>query len=264
MAEDYALITGASSGIGAALARALGRERRRMILTGRNLERLEALMRELQGMGTDVRVVAADLRAETGVEQIETYLAYEGLSVDLLINNAGFGSGGEFSQRPIENELHMLEVNVRSLVELTYRHLRRMRARRHGAIMNVASTASFQPVPYMATYCASKAFVLHFSLALWQENRRSGVHVMALCPGSTRTEFFAVSGIDPRSPYSQSAEQVAALGLRGLRRKRPLVVCGWPNRLMVISERFLPRTFVVGMAAGYMQSRTAGSAPAGD
>ncbi|MGH9540374.1 MAG: SDR family NAD(P)-dependent oxidoreductase [Terriglobales bacterium] len=253
--ETYALITGASMGIGAALARALAREGRRLILTGRNLERLERVAAEA-GPGA-ARVVAADLRTETGVDQIEEFLAREGLRVDLLINNAGFGSGGDFSALPLERELQMLDVNLRSLVELTHRHLARMRERGGGAIVNVASTAAFQPVPYMAAYSASKAFVLHFSLALWQENRGRGVHVMALCPGTTRTGFFTAAGISPDAPYSQSAEAVAALALRGLARRRPLVICGWPNRLMVAGERVLPRRFVAAMAARYMRPRVA-------
>lgn len=252
----YALVTGASSGIGAALARALARQGRRLVVTGRNLEQLEKLAAETRPAAGDVRIVLADLRAETGPDQIEEYLAREGLRVDLLVNNAGFGAGGDFAALPIARQLEMLDVNMRSLAELTHRHLVRMRERGAGAIINVASTAAFQAVPYMAAYAASKAFVLHLSLGLWEENRHTGVHVMALCPGTTRTGFFAVSGIAMDGPYIETPEQVAEAALRALARRRPILVCGWPNRAMVAVERLLPRRWVAMAAARYMRKRT--------
>ncbi|MHB8736345.1 MAG: SDR family NAD(P)-dependent oxidoreductase, partial [Terriglobales bacterium] len=116
------------------------------------------------------------------------------------------------------------------------------------------STASFQPVPFMTTYAATKAFVLNFSLGLWRENRRYGVHVMALCPGTTATHFFEAAGIRPRRAVMQTAEDVVAAGLRGLRRRRPWVVSGWQNKLMVFMERVMPRTLVINLAARFMET----------
>src|SRR5205807_6931432 len=133
-----------------------------------------------------------------------------GLEIDLLINNAGFGSMGDFATLDLERELNMIDLNVRSLVEMTYRFLAPMRERKGGAIINLASTAGFQPVPYMATYAAAKAFVLSFSEALWEENRPYGIKVMALCPGVTETGFFEAAHIEQRPPgrIIQTAEDV--------------------------------------------------------
>src|SRR4029077_18886429 len=140
---------------------------------------------------------------------------------DMLINNAGFGSMDEFSKLELARELNMIDLNVKALVELTYHFLQPMLARRQGTIINVASTAGFQPVPFMATYAASKAFVLSFSEALWEENRRHGIHVMALCPGVTETNFFEAAHIDrPPMRAAQAPEDVVAAALRGLARRK--------------------------------------------
>jgi short-subunit dehydrogenase len=143
----------------------------------------------------------------------------------------------------------MIDLNIKSLVELTYRFLVPMRELKQGTIINVASTAGFQAVPFMATYAASKAFVLSFSEALWEENRRHGIHVMALCPGVTETNFFEAAQVDrPPMRAAQTAEDVVATALRGLARQKSNVVSGWTNLLMVEAERFLPRSVVVRVA----------------
>jgi short-subunit dehydrogenase len=172
-----------------------------------------------------------------------------GLEIDFLINNAGFGSMGEFTQLDLERELGMIDLNVRSLVELTQRFLVPMIERKSGSIINVASTAGFQPVPYMATYAATKAFVLSFSEALWEENRPHGVKVMALCPGVTETNFFDAAKIQkPPARVVQTPEAVVETALRALARGKSSVISGWSNFMMVESERLVPRTLVLRVA----------------
>lgn len=256
--RGYALVTGASSGIGAAFARALARRGQALVLTARSRDALLDLQRELRRPDLPVQVVTADLSTDAGVETLLDSIHREGWAVDLLVNNAGFGSGGDFAALDPDRELQMLQLNVRALVRLTHAWLAPMRARRRGAIVNVASTAAFQPVPYMATYAASKAFVFNFSMALWRENRDFGVHVMALCPGTTATNFFDAAHIEAQSLGMQSPEAVVAAALRGLDQRRPYVISGWHNRLMVASERLAPRALITDIAARFVRRRQEG------
>lgn len=256
--RGYALVTGASSGIGAAFARALAQRGQALLLTARSRDALLRLQQELQRPDLPVRVIPADLSTDAGVESLLDTTRQEGWAVDLLVNNAGFGSGGDFAQLDQERELQMLQLNVRALVRLTHACLAPMRERRRGAIVNVASTAAFQPVPYMATYSASKAFVFNFSMALWRENRDLGVHVMALCPGTTATHFFEVARIEAQSLGMQTPEAVVAAALHGLDHRRPYVISGWHNRLMVASERLAPRTLITDIAARFIRRRQEG------
>jgi short-subunit dehydrogenase len=166
---------------------------------------------------------------------------------------------GDFANLDPQRELDMIDLNVRSLVELTHRFLAPMRERKRGSIINVASTAGFQPVPFMATYAATKAFVLSFSEALWEENRSHGVKVMALCPGVTDTNFFEASRMQrPPARISQTAADVVDTALRGLARGKSSVISGWTNFLMVETERLAPRSLVLRIA-GTMLRKTVGS-----
>ena len=177
------------------------------------------------------------------------------LEIDTLINNAGFGSMGDFAKLDLAQELKMIDLNVRALLELTYRFLAPMRERKSGAIINVASTAGFQAVPFMGTYAATKAFVLSFSEALWEENRPHGVKVMALCPGATDTNFFEASRMQrPPGRISQTPDQVVDVALRALKRGKGSVISGWTNRLMVETERVVPRKLVLRTAGAVMRS----------
>ncbi len=188
MARDYqmktTLITGASSGIGEAFARRLARDGWNVLLVARTESKLEMLCSEL-GRASDINAqyVALDLTDTDAPAKLFEETKARGLEVEMLINNAGFGSMGDFLQLDLERELEMVDLNIKALVALTYLFLGPMRERGRGSIINVASTAGFQPVPYMTTYAATKAFVLSFSDALWEENRAYGVSVMALCPG---------------------------------------------------------------------------------
>jgi len=255
------LITGASSGIGEAFARALAARSHNLLLVARSEDKLMRLCSEL-GRAHRIRCqhVALDLSLPESPAKLFDETTSRDLEIDLLINNAGFGSMGEFGGLDLAHELNMIDLNVRSLVEMTQRFLQPMRERKSGAIINVASTAGFQPVPYMAVYAATKAFVLSFSEALWEENRPYGIEVMALCPGVTETGFFAAAHIQkPPARTIQTAEQVVETALRGLKRRKSSIISGAPNKLMVATERMMPRSFVLRTIGSVM--RGAGRAP---
>jgi uncharacterized protein len=251
------LITGASSGIGEVFARKLAARGQNVLLVARSEDKLITLCNEL-GRSNSIRAqyVALDLSQPESPARLFEEVEKRALSVDMLINNAGFGSMGEFSKLDLARELNMIDLNIKSLVELTHRFLGPMLERKQGTIINVASTAGFQPVPFMATYAATKAFVLSFSEALWEENRPHGVHIMALCPGVTDTNFFeAARGHKPPARVSQSPEDVVETALRGLSRKKSHVISGWTNLVMVESERLAPRSLVTRLAGRMMRSQ---------
>ncbi|HEY8410607.1 MAG TPA: SDR family oxidoreductase [Pyrinomonadaceae bacterium] len=251
------LITGASSGIGAAFARKIAKRGRNVLLVARSEDKLIALCNELGRLsGVRAQYVVMDLSApDAGVRLLEETQKRE-LTIDMLVNNAGFGSMGDFAKLDLATELEIIDLNVKSLVDLTYRFLAPMRERRQGTIINVASTAAFQGVPFMATYAATKAFVLSFSEALSEENRQHGIRVLALCPGVTDTNFFAASKIDrPPMRTVQTAEEVVDTALRGLARGKSVVISGWANWFVVEAERVVPRSVVTKVAAKALRSR---------
>ena len=254
---NASLITGASSGIGEVFARRLAARGRNVLLVARSEDKLITLCNEL-GRSNSIRAqhVALDLSLPESPARLFEEAEKRGLSVDLLVNNAGFGSFGDFSKADPARELNMIDLNIKALVELTYRFLQPMRERKQGAIINVASTAAFQGVPFMATYAATKAFVLSFSEALWEENRPFGIKVMALCPGVTETNFFeAARGEKPPARASQTPEEVVETALRGLARGKSHIISGWINRVMTESERVFPRSLVTRMAGRMMRGR---------
>lgn len=250
------LITGASSGIGEAFARKLAARGHNLLLVSRTEEKLMMLCNEV-GRSDNIRAeyFAVDLSRPDAPQRLFEETRKRDLQIDLLINNAGFGSMGDFAKLDLDRELNMIDLNIRSLVELTHRFIQPMRERKGGAIMNVASTAGFQAVPFMATYAATKAFVLSFSEALWEENRTYGIKVMALCPGVTETNFFEASSMQrPPTRTSQTPEQVVDVGLRALARGKSSVISGWTNRLLVETERVVSRKFVLRAAGAVMRS----------
>jgi short-subunit dehydrogenase len=249
------LITGASSGIGEAFARELSRRGRNVLLVARSEDKLIALCNEL-GRLHNVRAqyMALDLSLPESPALLFQEAEDRGLEIDLLINNAGFGAMGDFLTIDLDRQLNMIDLNVKALVELTYRFLPPMRERKQGAIINVASTAAFQPVPFMTTYAATKAFVLNFSEALWEENRSYGVTVMALCPGVTETNFFeAAHGKKPPARAAQTPEDVVETALRALAHRRSHVVSGFSNLLMMEAERLAPRSLIVRVVGRMMR-----------
>jgi short-subunit dehydrogenase len=251
------LITGASTGIGAAFARKLAARGRNVLLVARSEDKLIALCNEL-GRLTSIRAqyVALDLQQPDSGAQLFEETQKRELEIDMLINNAGYGSMGDFARLDLDRELEMIQLNVRAVVDLTHRFIGPMRERKRGTIINVASTAGFQAVPYMSTYAATKAFVLTFSEALAEENRLHGIHVMALCPGVTETNFFEASKIDrPPMRTIQTPEEVVDAALRALDRHKTVAISGWTNWFVVEAERFVPRSMVTKLAGKALRSR---------
>lgn len=246
----WGLITGASAGIGWALAEQLAAEGTHLVLTARRKERLEELAAKLSSRhGVRVETFAADLGQAGSPDAIHAFTQRKGIAVDLLINNAGFGAHGEFYKLDLARQLEMVQVNVSAVVHLTRLLLPAMVERRSGDILIVASTAGFQGVPYIATYAATKAFDLLFAEALAEEVREYGVRVCALCPGSTATEFHEVAKQTVRgSRIKESAEKVARLGLEALANGKSYVISGVHNYLSTHSQRLVPRRMVNRMA----------------
>jgi short-subunit dehydrogenase len=242
--NGWAVITGASSGLGAIFAEQLANRGHSLVLAGRDQPRLTAVRQRVAQIApdTDVELVVADLGTEAGLTALMAQL--DGRLINVLVNNAGFGTYGPLSKADARREHEMIAVNVDALTRLTHTVLPGMVARGAGGILNVASTAAFQPAPYQAVYGASKAFVLSFSEALWAEARGSGVTITALCPGPTRTGFVDALGSDVShtAVYGHLAapEPVVAAGLRALDRGRPVVTPGIRNRLMALSGQFAP------------------------
>lgn len=254
---NVSLITGASGGIGEEFARRLARDKHNIVLVARSADRLHSLADELaRAHGVQAHAIPLDLTNERAPQRLFEETTRRGLDIDLLVNNAGFGSLGEFTKFDPARDEEMIRLNVSALVALTHLYIRPMQRRGAGAIINVASTAAFQPVPFMATYAATKAFVLSFSEALSEENRAGGVRVMALCPGATDTNFFAAAqGARPPMRAVQTSAQVVETAMRAIERGEASIVSGWINVLVAQSSRILPR-FLVRRVAGKIMRDT--------
>jgi len=255
---EYTLITGASRGIGAAFARRLAAAGNALILTARDGDALEALRQELASRhAIPVHTLIEDLTRPAAAHALHAECSRRQWRVTRLINNAGFGRFGDFPSHTVEDYESMIRLNTLAPVELTHLFLPEMRARGHGAIINVASTAAFQPTPYLAVYGATKAFLLSFSEALAAECAGSGVQVLAVCPGATRTEFFGAAGRPDFATSTpapmQSAEAVVDEALRALSRSRHRVVTGKTNRLMLLASRLLPGGLKLKLSMRVMQ-----------
>ncbi len=241
------LVTGASAGLGAEFARLCGARGDRLVLVARRRDRLDALAEELGG----AHIVALDLAEPGAAARLMDEIEALGLTVETLINNAGFGLAGPFADQPGERQCKMIELNIRALTEFCRLVLPPMVERRRGFILNVASTAAFQAGPNAAVYYASKAYVLSLTEALHQEAKGSGVHVTALCPGPVATEFFEVAGsADGRlAKLGANPRGIAQAGLDGLARNRAIVIPGLMNKVTAQSNRLLPRAAMRRMVA---------------
>jgi hypothetical protein len=258
-ARPIALVTGASSGIGAALAREAARDGHDLVLVARRREPMQALAAELNAAGAEVTVIAADLGQPGAAASLMQIVDERGLVIDMLINNAGLGDTGRFDQADPGTVAAMLQVNIVVLTELTRLVLPRMVARRRGRVMLLASTVAFVPGPQMAVYYASKAYVLSFGRAIGYELRRTGVTVTTLCPGPTATEFAQAAQMEGSALFSglmpvMHAADVARLGYGALKAGRPLIITGLINKIMAFSGRFSP-AFMALAIANRMNSR---------
>ena len=248
MSVETVLVTGASSGIGLELARCFAGDGCRLVLVARKGNALEELATELRkAHKIQAQVVTADLSQPDAANRLLAHLQHAGRKVDVLVNNAGFGAQGKFAELPLGRQLEMLQVNIASLTHLTGLLLPGMIERRRGGVLNVASTAAFQPGPGMGVYYATKAYVLSFTEALAEEVAGTGVTVTAVCPGPTATNFGTVANMHLRGAlkhFRMSAEAVARLGHRAFRRGRVVVVTGFRNQVLAFLVRLFPRAFV--------------------
>jgi short-subunit dehydrogenase len=250
-ANSTCIVTGASSGIGVEIARELARRGHGVTLVARREDRLKTLADELSSkQGVRVEVVPADLTDPAARAELVAAVAERGLTVDVLVNNAGFGTTGRTSEADVERELDMIRTNVEAVVDLTTRVLPGLVERGRGGILNVASTAAFQPLPGQAGYAATKAFVLSYSEAIAAEVKRSGVTVTALCPGPVRTEFGDAAGFSAAEMSVPefiwvSAEEVAKAGVDALAAGRLYVVPGAANKFGAVTAAYLPRSVLL-------------------
>ena len=238
-----ALITGASAGLGVEFARQLSKHGDRLVLVARRKERLDELAKELG----NARAVAIDLSKKDSAAKLMADVDSNGETVELLVNNAGFGLIGRFADLDATREREMIDLNVGALMDLCRAVAPAMIKRKSGGILNVASTAAFQPGPKMAVYFATKAFVLSLSEALHEELRPHGIKVSCLCPGPTRTEFGDVAGFGGNGLFDRvamEADQVVEVGLKGLEANDAVVIAGWMNKVTAASTRFAPRSVV--------------------
>lgn len=258
--DRWALITGASSGIGAEFASQLAGRGMHLILVARRKDKMTELATELNTRhGTRCHVVAIDLSDPEASRRLFEEIGRLDVNVELLINNAGIGLIGQIESTTPEDVRRLLHVNLLTLADLTYRVLPGMLQRGHGAIINVSSQAAFQPVAFMATYAASKSFILHFSEALWAEVRSRGVTVTALCPGVTRTDFFDKAGAPGwlEKHTSTAPPKVVKAALRAMEKRKQFVVPGWRNYLLTILVRFMTRRTAVNESKRYFRPRKA-------
>lgn len=237
-------------GIGAVFARELTRRGAKVVLVARSRDKLERLASELP----NAEFIVEDLATPGAAQRVFDAVAARDLKLDLLVNNAGFGTHGEFSELTLAIQREAIDLNVGALVALTHLFLPDLE-HRQGGVINIASTAAFQPVPYMAVYAATKAFVLSFSEALWAEYRPRGVRVLALCPGATKTAFFARAGENAAIGGKASAEEVVGLGLKAFNANRASVVHGHANYLTSLASRITTREFISKFTASLMRPR---------
>jgi uncharacterized protein len=263
--DRWAVVTGASSGLGRGLAARLADRGMSLVLTGRNQARLDEAAHQIRGAAPRVKVetVAADLATSSGVSALLDHVGDR--PIEVLVNNAGFGSYGPFAEAEADREADEVAVDVSAVIALARAFLPGMLARRSGGILNVASAIAFQPAPYQAVYGASKAFVLSFSQALWAEARPAGVAVTALCPGPTRTGFVDAlrAEVGHTAIYRRLAEPepVIEAGLRGLDKGRAVVIPGVRNNLIAAGGRFMPREWLALVSARLLRPAGIASRP---
>jgi short-subunit dehydrogenase len=255
-----ALVTGGSGGIGFEIARVLARKGFDLVLVSRKRDALEAAAGQLEGKyGAKVHVFAVDLRRPEAPQTIFDFLHNENIPIEVLVNNAGFGLGGEFADTKLQRELEMIQVNISALTSLTKLFLPGMIKRKSGRVLNLASTAAFQPGPLMAVYYATKAYVLSFSQALAEELRNSGVTVTVLCPGPTATEFASSANVGKSGLFAAfgvaNAADVAEFGVSAMLHGRRVAIPGIKNKIVAQASRFTPRAVSTRITRMAQESR---------
>ena len=252
-----ALVTGASMGIGVDLAECFAKDGYDLNLTARSESALKDVASKLEKYKIKAAPIALDLGATGAGRKLAGEIAAHGLSVDVLVNNAGYGTAGAFNGSDEAGQLGMIDLNVRALVELTHIYWPAMLANNRGGVLNVASTAAFQPGPLMAVYYASKAFVLSFSEALWREAQGTGVHVSVLCPGPTASNFRERAGTGKTKLKNlgtpMGSAPVARMGYRAFQKNQRVMITGFRNRLLARSAAFSPRPILLSLVR-YLQS----------
>ena len=257
-----ALITGASAGIGVDLAECFARDGYDLILTARSEGALQEVANRLSAAhGGKAHTFAQDLGAQGGGSAVAAAIAAKGLNVDVVVNNAGYGHAGALTSSDMQTQLGMIDLNVRALVELTYIYWDRMLANKRGGILNVASTAAFQPGPLMANYYASKAYVLSFSEAMWEEARGTGVHVSCLCPGPTVSKFRERAGtgktrLAQNAGAAMASAPVARAGYNAWKQNRAVIVTGGRNAFQAGLVKFIPRKTLLRMVRNIQSPAT--------
>lgn len=255
-----ALITGASGGIGKAFAQELAARQTNLVLVARSEKKLNQLAQELQQQhNIQVDVIPQDLTQTDAATDVFDVTKSKGLTIDLLINNAGFGDYGDFAQSDRQRQIKIIQLNVLALVDLTHRFLPLMRQRGSGSIINVASIAGFQPIPYLSVYAASKAFIVSFSEALWAENRQYGVRVLVTCPGPTETDFFTEAnfpqGLAETTNKVMSSEEVVQKSLQALENSQPTVIISdTTTQLRSTVARLVPRKTLLHFLAKHFKA----------
>ncbi|MBD2200126.1 MULTISPECIES: SDR family NAD(P)-dependent oxidoreductase [Calothrix] len=255
-----ALITGASSGIGKAFAQQLAAQNINLVLVARSQEKLYQLTKELQEKyKIQIEFIVKDLTENNAAKAVFDIVQAKGLTIDLLINNAGIGDYGDFASSDGEKQVKIVQLNILALVDLTHKFLPLMRQRQSGSIINVSSITAFQPMPYLSVYAASKAFIVSFSQALWAENRPYGIRVIVTCPGPIETNFFAEANFPPSLAGSTeqmfTSEEVVKQTLKALENRQPAVVIGdVKTQIRTILARIVPRQILLNMLARSFKS----------
>lgn len=242
--NKYVLITGASSGIGYELAKLFSNDGHNLILVARSLDNLKKVKEELNKNDVDIKIIALDLSIMEECDKLISFIEDNNLLVEILVNNAGAGSFGEFSNIEWSIEETLIDLNIKAVTKLTKYFLFKFIGRKSGGILNVASTAAFAAGPKMATYYGSKSYVLNLTEAIYEEVKDKGINVSCLCPGPVRTSFQGKAGIkksEKAKKYLMEAEEVARIAYKDFRKGKVIIIPGFKNKLLVLGNKFLPR-----------------------
>lgn len=241
----YTLITGASMGIGYELAKLFAKDKRNLILISRNILKLQDVKNELSKFNVDIKILALDLKNSEDIQDLFNYIEANKLNINILVNNAGIGTFGDFNNIEWKSEEALIDINIKALTKLTKYFLPKVVKEKEGGILNVASTAAFCSGPRMATYYASKAYVLNLTEAIYEEYKETGIKISCLCPGPVKTSFQDKAGIKKSKSakkYLMDAEEVAKICYKDFYKRKVIIIPGFKNKLLVMGNKLLPRS----------------------